>query len=188
MELRNWIHHFGCASEEFRVVVASLADWMDNSSPPWAAYCALMACRLVAIDTRRGVRPVGIGETLRWALTKIVLKEAGDQAKTVCGNLQLCAGLEAGIEGATHAVGQPRVERVRAMREEPEEAEVAEAEEDEEESGEVAELLNNLNIETATEEEVAEGLAEALRTEGVEDEGSKGEEGGWRDSKGTVSP
>ena len=24
-----------------------------------------------------------------------------DQAKTACGNLQLCAGLEAGIEGAT---------------------------------------------------------------------------------------
>ena len=26
MELRNWILRFGCASEEFRVVVASLAD------------------------------------------------------------------------------------------------------------------------------------------------------------------
>ena len=34
MELRNWLLHFGCASEEFRVVVASLADWMANSSPP----------------------------------------------------------------------------------------------------------------------------------------------------------
>ena len=34
MELRNWFLCFGCASEEFRVVDASLADWMDNSSPP----------------------------------------------------------------------------------------------------------------------------------------------------------
>ena len=42
----------------------------------------------------------------------------------------------------------------------------------------MAELLNNLNIETATEEEVAEGLVEALRTEGVEDEGSKRDDGG----------
>ena len=42
-ELRNWLLRFGCASEDFRVVVASLADWMANSSPPWAAYCALMA-------------------------------------------------------------------------------------------------------------------------------------------------
>ena len=34
MELRNWLLRFGCASEEFRVVVASLADWMANSPPP----------------------------------------------------------------------------------------------------------------------------------------------------------
>ena len=34
MELRNWLLHFGCASEELRVVVASLADWMANFSPP----------------------------------------------------------------------------------------------------------------------------------------------------------
>ena len=61
MELRNWLLCFGCASEEFIVVVTSLADWMDNSSPPWAAYRALMACRLVALDKSPGVRPVGIG-------------------------------------------------------------------------------------------------------------------------------
>ena len=61
MELRNWLLCFGCASEELRVVVASLADWMSNSSPPWTAHRALMACRLVALDKRPGVRPVGIG-------------------------------------------------------------------------------------------------------------------------------
>ena len=113
MELRNWLLCFGCASEEFRVVVSSLPDWMDNFSPPWAAYRALMVCFLVTLDKRPGVRPVDIGETLRQALAKLVMRAAGDQAKTVCGNLQLCAGLEAGIEGATHAVGQRRVERVR---------------------------------------------------------------------------
>ena len=116
MELRNWILRFGFASEELRVVVASLADWMANSSPLWAAYCALMVCRLVALDKRPGVRPVGIGETLRRALTELVMRAAGDQAKTACGNLQLCAGLEAGIEGSTHAVGQRRLARVRERR------------------------------------------------------------------------
>ena len=97
MELRNFLFRFGCASEEFRVVVASLADWMANSYPPWDAYCALMACRLVALYKRHGVRPVGIGETLRRALAKIVMRAAGDQAKTACGNLQMCAGLKTGI-------------------------------------------------------------------------------------------
>ena len=59
IELRNWLLRFGCASEELRVVVASLADWMANSSPPWAEYRALMASRLVALDKRPWVRPVG---------------------------------------------------------------------------------------------------------------------------------
>ena len=64
-----------------------------------------MAFSLVALDKRPGVRPVGIGETLLRALAKLVMRSAGDQAKAACGNLQLCAGLEVGIEGATHDVG-----------------------------------------------------------------------------------
>ena len=34
MELRNWILHFGCASEKLRVIVARLANWMATSPPP----------------------------------------------------------------------------------------------------------------------------------------------------------
>ena len=34
MELRNSLLCFGCSSEELIVVVASLADWMANSSLP----------------------------------------------------------------------------------------------------------------------------------------------------------
>ena len=115
-ELRNWLLCFGCASEDLRVVVARLYDWMVNPPPPagtrhssppplWAAYRALMACRLVALDKMPGVHPVGIGEIIRRARAKLVMREAGDQAKTMCGNLKLCAGLEAVIEGATQAVG-----------------------------------------------------------------------------------
>ena len=138
-----------------------------------------MACRLAALDKRHGVRPVGIGEMLRRALAKLVMRAAGDQAKTACGNLQLCAGLEADIEGATHAVVQRRLTRVGTRREETEEEEVAESEEYEEDSEEVAGLLTNLHKETAgTGEEAAEGFAEALQMEGVEAEGSEGKERG----------
>ena len=42
MELRNWLLRFRCASEELRVIVASLDDWVANYSPPWAAYRALI--------------------------------------------------------------------------------------------------------------------------------------------------
>ena len=116
MELRNWLLRFGYASEDFRAVIASLADWMANSYPPWAAYCALMTCHLVTLDKRPGVRPVGKGETLHRALAKLVMRADGDQVKTACGNLQLCAGLEVGIEGATHNVGQRILARVRRKR------------------------------------------------------------------------
>ena len=64
-----------------------------------------MACLIVALDKRPGVRPVGIVETLRRALAKLVMGAAGYQAKTACVNHQLCEGLNYGIEGATHAVG-----------------------------------------------------------------------------------
>ena len=79
-----------------------------------------MTCHLVALDKRPGVRPVGIGETLHQALAKLVMRVAGEQEKMACGNLHLCAGLEDGIEGVTHDVGQRRVERVLAQRGETE--------------------------------------------------------------------
>ena len=118
VELRNWLLCFGCLSEELRVVLARLVDSMDNFLLPWAAYCALMACRILALDKMSGVRPVGIGETLFRALAKLVIRAAGDQVKIACGNLQLCAGLEASIEGATRYVGQRRLDRLKARRHE----------------------------------------------------------------------
>ena len=45
-----------------------------------------------------------IGETLHQALAKLVMRASGYQAKTACGNLQLCAGFKCGIQGAAHAV------------------------------------------------------------------------------------
>ena len=106
-----------------------------------------MAYCLVEIDKRPGVRPVGIGETLRRALAILVMRAAGDQAKTACGNLKLCAGLKAGIEGATPAVGKRSHARVRDRRVEEEDAEGSVEEEDEREGA--AGLLTNLTIETA---------------------------------------
>ena len=125
---------------------------------------------------------MGIGETLRRDLAKLVMRAAGDQAKTACGNLQLCEGLKAGIEGATHNVGQRRLDRVRERRLEEEEAETSE--EEEEEEGGVVAGLSNINIETAgTDEKAAEGLEAALgvalqEMEVEEDRGTKGEEYG----------
>ena len=60
LEFTNWLVFFRCVLEEIRVVIARLAYWMASSSTPLAVYCALMVCRLVALDKRPGVRPMGI--------------------------------------------------------------------------------------------------------------------------------
>ena len=39
------------------------------------------------------------------------MREEGDLAKTACGSLLMCSGLESDIEGATHAVAQRRWKR-----------------------------------------------------------------------------
>ena len=136
-----------------------------------------MACRLVALNKRPWVRPVGIGEMLRRVLAKLVMRAAGDQARTAYGYIQLYAGIDAGIEGATHVVVQRRLERVRGRLREEEEAE--ESEEEEEESRGVLVGTKKLTIETAgTEEETADGLDVALGMEVKKDRDSEGEEGG----------
>ena len=78
--------------------------WLANGTPPFAAYRALMACRLIPLDKQPGVRPVGIGEVYRRLLAKCVLIVCGHVATASCGNANLCVGLEAGIEGAAHAM------------------------------------------------------------------------------------
>ena len=72
--------------------------------PPWAAYRALMSGRLIALDKSPGIRPVGIGETWRRLLAKCLLRVSGQESKAACGMDQLVGGVEAGIEGAIHAM------------------------------------------------------------------------------------
>ena len=33
-ELKHWLLQFGCASEELRIIVTELVDWIAKSSPP----------------------------------------------------------------------------------------------------------------------------------------------------------
>ena len=47
---------------------------------------------------------MAIGEIWQWCIAKGNLVGSRAEAKGACGSIQLCAGLEAGIEGALHAV------------------------------------------------------------------------------------
>jgi hypothetical protein len=53
-----------------------------------------------------GVRPVGIGETLRRMIVKCVSKATGNDVQMAAGAFQTCAGVQSGIEAAIHAMAR----------------------------------------------------------------------------------
>ena len=64
----------------------------------------LLACRLIALDKKPGVRPIGIGDTARRIIAKAVLSVAKPDIQEASGCLQMCGGQISGIEAAVHAV------------------------------------------------------------------------------------
>ena len=62
---------------------------------------AYTSCRLVPLDKRPGVRPVGIGEVVRRVVGKVVMKVI---KRDIQEAIQLCAGQDAGCEAAVHAM------------------------------------------------------------------------------------
>ena len=102
---------------------------------------------------------MGIMDTLRQSLAKLVMRTSGDQAKTECRNIHLCTGLEDGMEGAAHTVEKRRRERTEMGREEESGDKAEYKEEDETREGGVM-------VDTGgTEEEAAQKLETALEME-----------------------
>ena len=65
---------------------------------------ALTASRLIPLDKNPGCRPIGIGEVLRRIIGKCIMEIVKDDVRTAAGNLQVCAGHQAGGEAAIHAM------------------------------------------------------------------------------------
>ena len=101
---QDWLLQYGAHSEHLRDAVAHLTRVILNTMVPWESIRALMASHLIALDKCPGVRPIGIGESLRRLMGKTVMLLAGEDVQDGCGIDQLCAGAEAGIEAAVHAV------------------------------------------------------------------------------------
>lgn len=64
----------------------------------------LPASCLIALDKCPGVRPIGVGETVRHIISKAILSIIGPDIQEAAGAFQLCAGHEAGCETAVHAM------------------------------------------------------------------------------------
>ena len=65
---------------------------------------ALVASKLKALDKCPGIRPIGVGETVRRIINKAISSVIKDDVQEVAGALQLCAGQESGCEATIHAM------------------------------------------------------------------------------------
>ena len=102
--LRGWLLRKGIPSERLRIELAHWEEMISNGDPPFALYRALNYNRLLPANKCPGVRPMICGETTMRVIASVILQEVRPQATTACGNVQLCAGTRAGIEGNLHAV------------------------------------------------------------------------------------
>ena len=65
---------------------------------------AYLACRLVPLDKKPGLRPIGVGEVLRRIAGNDVMSVTREDVKESCSEVQMCAGHEAGCEAAIYAM------------------------------------------------------------------------------------
>ena len=65
---------------------------------------AFVACRLIPLDKKPGVRPIGIGDVSRRIIAKAILYVIRTDIQLAAGALQTCAGHDAGAEAAIHAM------------------------------------------------------------------------------------
>ena len=92
---------FKSASNELCQSLAATAKRLCTCFVKPESISPLLACRLIALSKNPGVRPIGIGETVRRIIAKSVLSVIrGD----IQGTVQLCAGQISGTEAAVHAV------------------------------------------------------------------------------------
>ena len=95
---------FGVASDDLCSALACVARKIATSNVDPNGLAAYTACRLIALNKNPGVRPIGVGKAARRIIGKAILKEIKPDVLRVTGNLQLCAGQEAGAEAAVHAI------------------------------------------------------------------------------------
>ena len=72
--------------------IARLAKWLSNDNPPSAAYSALMAGRLIALEKNPGIRHIAME---KYCDDSLLISVAKGEAQETCGIDQLCGGLQA---------------------------------------------------------------------------------------------
>ena len=91
-------------AKELREQIAILTRNLATLSFDPSLIEPLVACRLIPLDKNPGVRPIGVGETLRRICGKAISWTLKEKIKAAAGPLQICASHGAGAEAAIHGM------------------------------------------------------------------------------------
>ena len=97
---------FPTVSDDLCDALSAVARCLRTSFVDPTGLSSFVACRLIALDKNPGVRPIGIGETVRHLIAKAILSIIHDNIQAAAGPLQLCAGQLSGREVAVHSMRQ----------------------------------------------------------------------------------
>jgi hypothetical protein len=95
---------FGESSSDLCAAIASVSKRLCTEYVDPICTSALLAGRLIALDKCPGIRPIGVGETLRRIITRAITSLLKHDIGNAAGSLHLCAGQESGCESAIHAL------------------------------------------------------------------------------------
>ena len=93
---------FKTESKELREQIAVLARTIASTLVDPKSIKALTTCRLIPLNKNPGVRPIGVGEVLRWIMGKAINWILKDNIQESAGPLETATGLKAGAEVAIH--------------------------------------------------------------------------------------
>ena len=99
-------NQFRTKSAELCSSIADMAKKLSSKTINPRYLHAYVASRLIALDKNPGIRPIGIGEVLRRIVGKALTTVMKPELIESTGPIQVCAGLQGGIEAAIHAMRQ----------------------------------------------------------------------------------
>ena len=103
---RRLCNSFRTASVNLRSALAATARRLCTEYVDPVSLEGLLSSRLIPLNKHPGIRPIGIGEVVRRIIGKAVLSVTAPLVQRATGSLQVCAGQEAGLEAAIHAIRQ----------------------------------------------------------------------------------
>ena len=90
--------------KELREQIATLTCKLATTVIDTNTIDALVACNLIPLNKNPGVRPIGVGETLRRIMGKIIRLSLKNDIQIAAGPLQVATGVESGAEAAIYAM------------------------------------------------------------------------------------